>query len=140
MDEVISLLLSDTIEQKLILSDESSCVADNTSSIDSNSVVDKHDGWITKRRKINEDDDGDDDDDNSDDSDDDDGEDDDGYDDDDDDSDDDDSDDDDNNNELIVDQGLAILLSAALYQALVGTTCMSGLSSPSSSSLLSTTC
>ena len=54
VDEVISLLLSDTIEQKLILSDESSCVADNTSSIDSNSVVDKHDGWIAKRRKINE--------------------------------------------------------------------------------------
>jgi hypothetical protein len=53
VDEVISLLLSDTIEQKLILSDESSCVADNTSSIDSNSVVDKHDGWIAKRRKIN---------------------------------------------------------------------------------------
>ena len=53
MDEVISLLLSDTIEQKLILSDESSCVTDNTSSIDSNSVVDKHDGWIAKRRKIN---------------------------------------------------------------------------------------
>jgi hypothetical protein len=54
VDEVISLLLSDTIEQKLILSDESSCVADNISSIDSNSVVDKHDGWIAKRRKINE--------------------------------------------------------------------------------------
>ena len=54
VDEVISLLLSDTIEQKLILSDESSCVADNTSSIDSNSVVDKHDGWIAKRRKFNE--------------------------------------------------------------------------------------
>jgi hypothetical protein len=54
VDELISLLLSDTIEQKLILSDESSCVADNTSSIDSNSVVDKHDGWIAKRRKINE--------------------------------------------------------------------------------------
>ena len=54
VDEVISLLLSDTIEQKLILSDESSCVADNTSSIDSNSVGDKHDGWISKRRKFNE--------------------------------------------------------------------------------------
>ena len=55
VDEVISLLLSDTIEQKLILSDESSCVADNTSSIDSKySVGDKHDGWIAKRRKINE--------------------------------------------------------------------------------------
>jgi hypothetical protein len=54
VDEVISLLLSDTIEDKLILSDESSCVADNTSSIDSNSVGDKHDGWIAKRRKINE--------------------------------------------------------------------------------------
>jgi len=46
-----------SIEQKLILSDESSCVADNTSSIDSNSVVDKHDGWIVLRREHNEDDD-----------------------------------------------------------------------------------
>jgi hypothetical protein len=42
VDKVISVLLSDTIEQKLILSDESSCVADNTSSIDSNSGGDKH--------------------------------------------------------------------------------------------------
>jgi len=71
VDEVISLLLSDTIEQKLILSDESSCVADNTSSIDSNSVVDNHDGWIAKPWKINEDDDQDDDDDGDDDDDDD---------------------------------------------------------------------
>ena len=52
VDEVISLLLSDTIEQKLVLSDESSSIADNTSSIDSNS--DNHDGWIAKRRKHNE--------------------------------------------------------------------------------------
>ena len=54
VDEVISLLLSDTIEQKLTLSDESSCVADNTSIIDSSSVGNNHDGWIAKRRKINE--------------------------------------------------------------------------------------
>ncbi len=50
-----------SIEQKLFISDESSCVADNTSSIDSNSVVDNHDGWIAKPWKINEDDDQDDD-------------------------------------------------------------------------------
>ncbi len=59
VDEVISLLLSDTIEQKLILSDESSCVADNTSSIDSSSVGNNNDGWNAKRRKINVDDDDD---------------------------------------------------------------------------------
>ena len=52
VDEVISLLLSDTVEQKLVLSDESSSIADSTSSIDSNS--DNHDGWIAKRRKHNE--------------------------------------------------------------------------------------
>jgi len=57
VNEVISLLLSDTIEQKLILSDESSCVAEYTSSIDSNSGNDKHDGWIVLRREHNEDDD-----------------------------------------------------------------------------------
>lgn len=54
VDEVISLLLSDTVEQKLVLSDASSSVADNnTSSVDSNSG-DNHDGWIAKRRKHNE--------------------------------------------------------------------------------------
>ena len=51
VDEVINLLLSDTIEQKLILSDESNCVADT---IYSNFAGDNHDGWITKRRKHNE--------------------------------------------------------------------------------------
>jgi len=49
VNEVISLLLGDQIEQKLVLSDESNSITDST---DSNSV-NLQDGWIAKRRRHN---------------------------------------------------------------------------------------